>query len=72
LRTAHPQIWRDEDVKNVHYIIGKPWNDKAKGESEEYTHVWWWEADETRQKKEMEMGLLEPDWRQIMYNKDQS
>lgn len=60
---AHPQIWRDEDVKNIHYILDKPWDDKAKGCSKEATHLWWWEADEARQKNEKERGLLEPDWR---------
>jgi hypothetical protein len=63
LRTAHPQIWDDKDVKNVHYILAKPWNDNGKGNSEEETHLWWWEADEERQTMEKAVGLLEPRWK---------
>jgi hypothetical protein len=70
LRTAHPQIWRDEEVKNIHYILDKPWNDNAKMDNGENKHMWWWKADEARRKKEKEVGLSEPDWGQTMYSKD--
>jgi hypothetical protein len=63
LRTAHAQIWRDEEIKNVHFILGKPWNDKEVENSGEDTHVWWWEMDEERQIKEKEAGLSEPEWK---------
>jgi hypothetical protein len=62
LRTAHAEIWKDNEVKNVHYILEKPWNDKAKGDSNEETHVWWCEIDEERQRKEKDAGFLEPVW----------
>ncbi|ETW00574.1 hypothetical protein H310_07155 [Aphanomyces invadans] len=26
LRTAHPQTWDIEEVKNIHYILTKPWS----------------------------------------------
>jgi len=44
----------------VHFILGKPWNDK---EMDEETHAWWWEIDEERQTKETEAGLSEPEWK---------
>jgi hypothetical protein len=62
LRSAHPPIWKDEEVKNVHYILAKPWDDGGKGKGSEETHMWWWEVDEERQIKEKEIGLLEPSW----------
>jgi len=63
LRTAHAQIWKDEEVKNVHYILGKPWDDVDTINSGEDTHVWWWEMDKERQMKEAEVGLREPEWK---------
>ena len=62
LRTAHAQIWNDDAVKNVHFILGKPWDDKSKTNSSEETHSWWWKADTERQIKERELGLKEPNW----------
>lgn len=63
MRTAHAQIWKDEEVKNVHYILGKPWDDVDTINSGEDTHVWWWEMDKERQTKEAEAGLEEPEWK---------
>jgi hypothetical protein len=62
LRTAHAQIWKDEEVKNVHYILAKPRDDKVGAESLEDTHVWWWEIDKERREKEKEAGFEEPCW----------
>jgi hypothetical protein len=59
MRAAHSQIWRDGDVKNIHYLFEKPWT--VKGQRSE-THLWWWEMDNERQQKEKEMGLSEPEW----------
>ncbi|KAG9051300.1 hypothetical protein FS837_009567 [Tulasnella sp. UAMH 9824] len=49
LRTTHPKMWRDEDVKVVHYIMDKPWQARigpgGKGEKSDFlaTHAWWWD-----------------------------
>lgn len=49
LRYVHPKMWRDEDVKCVHYIIDKPWQarvgpgGKNEGAVDAPTHTWWWE-----------------------------
>ena len=52
-------------MKNVHYILKKPWDDKDMELISEETHLWWWELDRERQKHESEAGLLEPDWQRI-------
>lgn len=56
LRVVHPGLWRDEDVRNVHYILAeKPWLYRPKTgagggqpQSHEYHEVnmWWWDAFE--------------------------
>lgn len=46
LRIAHPAMWRDEEVKNVHYILHKPWDKQVGrdvGGPDEITHSWWWQ-----------------------------
>lgn len=61
---VHREIWRDEEVKNVHYILNpKPWNERPeeKTGSDDVTkdplHRWWWEAKEERLGREKEMGI---------------
>ncbi|KID97088.1 glycosyl transferase family protein, partial [Metarhizium majus ARSEF 297] len=64
MRTAdvHGAIWRDTEVKNVHYILSpKPWGEldeqgQWKGESE--INRWWAEANRRRLEKEKEEGIL--------------
>lgn len=41
LRYAHEEMWRDEDVKNVHYILKKPWQYKLPREDRDgETSAW--------------------------------
>ncbi|KAK8205266.1 hypothetical protein M8818_004978 [Zalaria obscura] len=50
MRYWHPNIWRDEEVVCLHYIVDKPWA-KRVGEDgvagylgrDGVTHTWWWE-----------------------------
>lgn len=48
LRKTHSPIWRDEDVRCVHYILKKPWAKRPPppGEEEESgfdeLNRWWW------------------------------
>jgi len=50
---VHDVIWRDAEVKNVHYLLSpKPWDEteediKSRGEREEI-HAWWWEVNDAR------------------------
>jgi lipopolysaccharide biosynthesis glycosyltransferase len=39
---THEQIWRDDEVKNVHFLLSpKPWDEKP-GECSQAIHEWWW------------------------------
>ncbi|KAH0611168.1 uncharacterized protein H6S33_011595 [Morchella sextelata] len=55
LRWCHKEIWRDEEVKNVHYILSpKPWEDRG---IDEPTHKWWWDMNDKRLADESAAGL---------------
>lgn len=57
MRWCHKDIWRDADVKNIHYILSpKPWEVR---ESEDETHKWWWKVNDERLAKEAELGLAD-------------
>jgi lipopolysaccharide biosynthesis glycosyltransferase len=57
MRWCHAPLWKDEEVKNVHYIMApKPWEDK---ENTDPTHAWWWEANEKRIVSEKERGVAD-------------
>ncbi|KAG8752654.1 hypothetical protein FRC12_011845 [Ceratobasidium sp. 428] len=48
-RFTHSTMWRDEEVKCVHYVLDKPWMERPSWESEaaeavKVTHGWWWDA----------------------------
>ncbi|KAL4937464.1 hypothetical protein BDV06DRAFT_215860 [Aspergillus oleicola] len=50
---VHDAIWRDEDVKNVHFILSpKPWEEVGGQEGRDKTHGWWWEVNEERKKEQ--------------------
>lgn len=58
---VHDAIWRDSDVKNVHYILTpKPWeevDEKGASTSKEETHRWWADVNLERWKFEKDMGI---------------
>jgi Glycosyl transferase family 8 len=54
---VHQQIWRDGQVKNIHYILSpKPWDEKT-GKSSEETHQWWHKMNASRLAKEESTGI---------------
>ncbi|KAK3326825.1 nucleotide-diphospho-sugar transferase [Apodospora peruviana] len=57
---VHDAIWRDDCVKNVHYIFSpKPWNMTVDPHHTDQTPLkWWWAMNEERLLKEKERGLL--------------
>ncbi|KAG5984731.1 hypothetical protein E4U55_003503 [Claviceps digitariae] len=59
---VHTAIWRDESVKNVHFILSpKPWeevDEQGEWTGGEETHRWWVDANARRIKEERELGLL--------------
>ena len=57
LRSAHSPIWRDDEIKNIHYILSpKPWDERPGEESQE-THKWWIEANLERLTEEKREGI---------------
>ncbi|CAG8851805.1 4917_t:CDS:1, partial [Racocetra persica] len=51
LRKVHPLMWSDKDVKNVHYVVDKPWKEdivkmRAMNLDERgdfwILYNWWW------------------------------
>ncbi|KAF2643951.1 glycosyl transferase family protein [Massarina eburnea CBS 473.64] len=54
---VHHQIWRDCEVKNMHYLLSpKPWDEKI-GEHKEESHKWWWDVNLERKKSEAAKSL---------------
>ncbi|KAL4866637.1 hypothetical protein BDV12DRAFT_131544 [Aspergillus spectabilis] len=57
---VHSAIWRDQEVKNVHYIFAvKPWQEQPprEGPGMDVLNGWWWEANWERQALERERGI---------------
>ncbi|KAF2140499.1 glycosyltransferase family 8 protein [Aplosporella prunicola CBS 121167] len=59
----HDGIWRDECLKNVHYLLSpKPWEESREvreGPRDERAEInrWWWEINEARWKGERARGI---------------
>jgi lipopolysaccharide biosynthesis glycosyltransferase len=60
---VHAPIWRDDRVKNVHYILTpKPWDEvDEKGDftGSDETHRWWVEINKERKKAERAFGVVD-------------
>ncbi|GAB0133268.1 hypothetical protein EsDP_00001680 [Epichloe bromicola] len=58
---VHGAIWRDDRVKNVHFILSpKPWqelDDRGAWMGGHDTHAWWVDANERRVREERELGI---------------
>ena len=57
---VHDAIWRDENVKNIHYLLNpKPWDEdeEARKVKADPVNVWWWEFTDEREKEEKEKGI---------------
>jgi alpha-N-acetylglucosamine transferase len=58
---VHDAIWRDEEVKNVHYILSpKPWEESEEDRSKpgrDETHRWWWKYNDERKAAEKVSGI---------------
>ena len=54
---VHDAIWRDDEVKNVHMILGpKAWDEKE-GEASDETHKWWHALNRERKDEERGKGI---------------
>ena len=56
---VHHQIWKDECVKCVHYILTpKPWQSKEVIREEDHVpHSWWFQYNDERLASEREIGI---------------
>ncbi|KAF7874246.1 hypothetical protein EAF04_002918 [Stromatinia cepivora] len=58
---VHPQIWRDDKVKNIHYILApKPWDEMDEEGNfigKDGTHAWWVTHNQERLRGEKERGI---------------
>lgn len=57
---VHNQIWQDDKVKNVHYILPpKPWDSERGQEKPEDTllFTWWWDMNDDRLRVEKVDGI---------------
>ncbi|KAI9375162.1 glycosyl transferase family protein [Aspergillus egyptiacus] len=63
---VHDALWKDENVKNIHYILSpKPWDEDENLRSEQgdvqpgrdSTHEWWWALNRQRLEDEKANGL---------------
>ncbi|KAI9819705.1 MAG: hypothetical protein M1832_003939 [Thelocarpon impressellum] len=56
---VHHQIWKDANVKNIHYILApKPWAEKPE-EAKDETHAWWFVANDKRLSEEKANGIAD-------------
>ncbi|RMZ76281.1 hypothetical protein DV737_g4884, partial [Chaetothyriales sp. CBS 132003] len=54
---VHDTIWRDDSIKNIHYILSpKPWDETVETAKDE-THLWWLKMDEERRQAERAVGI---------------
>lgn len=51
MRYWHENIWRDEEMRALHYIVDKPWERRIAGDGiaghlgrDGVTHGWWWDV----------------------------
>ncbi|KAK3718488.1 hypothetical protein LTR37_004992 [Vermiconidia calcicola] len=58
---VHDPIWRDDRVKNIHYILSpKPWDENEadkKKQERDGSNQWWWDVHERRLKEERAIGI---------------
>jgi len=58
---VHAEIWRDDKVKNMHYILApKPWDEmdeEGKNISKDPTHAWWVDFNNERLALEKKNGI---------------
>lgn len=60
MSNVHGQIWRDEEVKNVHYILTpKPWDAGDEDFALDPTIQWWANVNKLRLRDEHSLALSE-------------
>ena len=66
MRRRHPNIWRDDKVVSLHYIVEKPWSARVGKDGKAgymgldgETHQWWWDKYEEWKKLRESEGAVE-------------
>jgi lipopolysaccharide biosynthesis glycosyltransferase len=56
---VHDTIWKDDQIKNIHYLLSpKPW-DAADDANPDESHQWWKRMNVERKKEESEKGITD-------------
>ncbi|KAI9729459.1 MAG: hypothetical protein M1834_006840 [Cirrosporium novae-zelandiae] len=56
-KNVHAPIWKDDQVKNIHYILApKPWDETLETTTDE-SHKWWLAVNQERLEAEKEKGI---------------
>lgn len=66
MRQWHTNIWRDDEIKGLHYIVDKPWEKRVASDGigghlgrDGDTHTWWWNVwDDWRGRRESELTKI--------------
>ncbi|TVY15098.1 Galactinol synthase 6 [Lachnellula arida] len=63
MRYWHTGFWDDGEVRNLHYIVDKPWSKRVGSDGiagylgrDGVTHCWWWEEFDRWEREREEMG----------------
>ena len=63
MRYWHPEMWSDEEIRNLHYIVDKPWTKRVGDDGiagylgrDGTTHQWWWDEYQTWENERERMG----------------
>jgi inositol 3-alpha-galactosyltransferase len=66
MRYWHENLWKDEEVRNLHYIVDKPWSQRIRDDGiaghlgkDGVTHGWWWVEFEEWERERESMGESE-------------
>ncbi|KAI9818408.1 MAG: hypothetical protein M1827_000466 [Pycnora praestabilis] len=66
MRYWHPDMWRDDEVRGLHYIVDKPWAARVPEDGiagylgrDGVTHQWWWDEYEDWERSTRERGDVE-------------
>jgi inositol 3-alpha-galactosyltransferase len=61
-RYWHPRLWTDAAVRNLHYIVDKPWARPREewAQEDSVTHGWWWDRFYAWRHQCLEDGKDEP------------
>lgn len=66
MKQWHTNIWRDDEVRGLHYIVDKPWEKRVASDGigghlgrDGETHIWWWNVwDDWRGRREGELTKI--------------